>query len=121
MSQSLSHLGMADAVNPVQRNLYPRKDGTRFTPEYRNGGGAKYNDSLSKLSWPVCTDVTPIGQKSAQVQLPELSEVYKYKLGTHFLHPTEYNKLRHTDHLSFSKSMGNLGLGTLADPKAVHA
>ena len=25
--------------------------------------------------------------------------------------------MRHTDHLSFSKSMGTLGLGTLADPK----
>ena len=40
-----------------------------------------------------------------------------YKYGSHFLHPTTYGKLRFSDHLSFSKSMGNLGLGTLADPK----
>jgi len=109
---------MADACNPVQRNLYPRRDGTRFTPEYQTGhGGSTYNDSLRKLSWSVPTDVTPIGQRSAGVQLPELEEVHQYKLGTHFLHPTQYNKMRHTDHLSFSKSMGTLGLGTLADPK----
>ena len=32
---------MADACNPVQRNLYPRRDGTRFTPDgkhYASGG-----------------------------------------------------------------------------------
>ena len=109
---------MADAVNAIQRNLYPRADGTRFTREYRDGRGVDYNESLRGLSWSINTDVTPIGQKSSSTHLPEIADVFQFKHGTHFLHPTVYGKLRHTDHLSFSKSMGNLGLGTHADPSA---
>lgn len=78
---------MADACNPVQRNLYPRRDGTRFTPEYQTGhGGSTYNDSLRKLSWSVPTDVTPIGQRSAGVQLPELEEVHVRATTPLFVH-----------------------------------
>ena len=40
---------MADAANAVQRNLYPRKDGTRYTSDYRNGSGVSYSESLRCL------------------------------------------------------------------------
>ena len=43
---------MADACTAGQRNLYPRKDGTRFTWDYRDGRGMTYSESLKKLSWP---------------------------------------------------------------------
>lgn len=51
---------MADAVNPVQRNIYQRRDGTRYLMEYRHGDGMKYAKSLKGLSWPVKYDVLEI-------------------------------------------------------------
>ena len=108
---------MADACNAVQRNLYPKRDGTRFIKDYRNGDGRAYGDYMRQVSWPIPTDVPPIGQASAPLLIPELKEVHNFRDGQHYLHPTKYGKLRHTDHLSFSKTMGNLGVGMLADPK----
>jgi len=108
---------MADAVNASQRNVYPRNDGTRFTREYLNGQGITYDESLRDLSWPVCTNVPAIGQKSATTQLPNLIHTQGFSRSKHLLHPTLYGKLRHTDHLSFAKSMPSLGVGKLADPK----
>lgn len=109
---------MADAVNAAQRNLYPRHDGTRYAAAYKDGRGMVYNESLRKLSWPVCTDVPGVGQRSSTAQIPVLKKVYGFTHGKQYLHPTTYTALRHTDHLSFSKSMGNLGIGNLADPNA---
>ena len=104
---------MADACNAVQRNLYPKRDGTRFIKDYRNGDGRAYGDYMRQVSWPIPTDVPPIGQASAPLLIPELKEVHNFRDGQHYLHPTKYGKLRHTDHLSFSKTMGNLGVGML--------
>ena len=56
---------MADACNAVQRNLYPKRDGTRFIKDYRNGDGRAYGDYMRQVSWPIPTDVPPIGQASA--------------------------------------------------------
>jgi len=49
--------------------------------------------------------------------LPELKQVYGLTTGQLYLHPTTYTKLRHTDHLSYTKSMGRVGIGHLANPK----
>jgi len=107
---------MADACNAVQRNIYPRHDGSRYAPFYRNGQGQNYSESLRKLSWPVPSDIPAIGQKSAVLHLPEVKHIHHWTDGEQFLHPTQYGKLRHTDHLSFSKSHGKLGVGRLANP-----
>ena len=108
---------MADAANAGQRNLYARKDGTRFSGDYRDGKGRPYADSLRKLSWPVPSDVPSIGQESAVIQMPKLKVSHNYTPAAHFLHPTHFGRLRFTDHLSFSKSMGNLGLGSASRPR----
>lgn len=107
---------MADAANAAQRNLYPRHDGTRFTNSYKDGSGRTYGEALHKLSWPVCTDVPAVGQRTSHHQFPVLNRVYGLTNGQLYLHPTSYTKLRHTDHLSFSKSQGTIGIGNLADP-----
>jgi len=109
---------MADAVNAAQRNLYKRRDGSRTASEYLDGTGVPYEEALRRLSWPISTDVPGIGQKAATIHLPELKNVYDMKLGDLFLHPTTYTKLRHTDHLSFSKSQGQLGIGNLGNPQS---
>ena len=108
---------MGDAANAATRNLYPKNDGTRFTASYMDGRGMTYDEALHKLSWPVCTDVPALGQRSSHHQLPVLKKVYGLNNGQIYLHPAEYTKLRHTDHLSFSKSQGHLGTGALADPQ----
>lgn len=107
---------MADAVNAGQRNIYPRHDGSRYAAGYRNGLGQEYSESLRKLSWPVPSDIPAIGQRSAVVHLPEVKHIHSWSDGEQFLHPTQYAKLRHTDHLSFSKSQGKLGVGRLSNP-----
>lgn len=75
-----------------------------------------YSEALRKLSWSVGTDVPGVGQHTASIQLPTLKSVYGLTNSQLYLHPTEYTKLRHTDHLSFSKSQGAMGIGTLSDP-----
>jgi len=112
----LSESGMADAVAAAQRNLYPRKDGSRCAPEYRDGRGVPYAEALRSLSWPIATDVPSVGQRSAVLHLPEVRHVHGVQQGQMYLHPTTYTKLRHTDHLSFSKSQGELGIGNRANP-----
>jgi len=107
---------MADAVSAAQRNLYSRRDGSRFTGDYRDGNGTPYSEALRALSWPVSTDVPGIGQESTNVHFPELEHVYGLRNGHLYLHPNSYTKLRHTDHLSFSKSQGSLGIGHKANP-----
>jgi hypothetical protein len=104
---------MADAVNAGQRNLYPRRDGSRYSLEYRDGRGYSYVDQQRQLSWSVPTDVPAIGQHSALTHLPELRQVKGLRDGVQLIHPTTYTKLRHTDHLSFSKSQDDLGVGVL--------
>ncbi len=106
---------MSDPVTTVTRIMYPKIPGSS---EYMDGNGMRYSEALRRLSWNVPTDVPAIGQTSATIQLPVLKEAYGLKDGTHFLHPTQYQKLRHTDHLSFAKSQEELGVGTLADPKS---
>ena len=161
---------MADAVNAQQRNLYPRKDGSRYTMEYSNVRN-NYSEALRKLSWTNPVDVPAIGQESAATHKSKLNAVYGFTDGLHYVHPTvghtpsplclrrlqcgalasphtyyirgrpsvpplplvtlfdrrrphtpctqQYGKLRHTDHLSFSSMNGHqIGVGTLADPKA---
>ena len=108
---------MADAVNAGQRNLYPRHDGSRYSLGYRNGLGQDYTEAMRRLSWSVSSDIPAIGQKSADLHLPEVKQVYHWNEGEGLLHPTHYTKYRHTDHLSFSKSQGKLDIGRLADPK----
>ena len=107
---------MADAANAAQRNLYPRHDGTRFTPDYRDGNGTSYDNQMHNLSWPVNTDVPQIGQNASKSHLPQLRQIHGLTPGTLYLHPNTYTKLRHTDHLSFSKSQGRLDIGVSADP-----
>lgn len=108
---------MADAVNAGQRNLYPRKDGSRYSLDYMDGAGLNYSGQQFKLSWGVSTDVPAIGQTSSMSKLPEVKAVQGLKDGQQLLHPTTYTKYRHTDHLSFSKSMGDMGVGVLGNPK----
>lgn len=107
---------MADACNAVQRNLYHRPDGRRYAQDYRNGSGQDYKESLRKLSWPNPFDIPAIGQKSAVLHLPEVKHIHNWSDGEQFLHPTHYTKLRHTDHLSFTKTQGRLDVGQLANP-----
>jgi len=110
---------MSDAANAAQRNLYSDPSHTRSTTatEYSVGRGMKYSESLRKLSWPINTDVPALGQYSASIQLPNLKQIYGVTNSQILLHPTRYTKLHHTDHLSFSKSMGELGVGLLANPE----
>jgi len=52
---------MADACQPMQRNLYQ----TKFAHlEYRNGQGIAYDEHLRSLSWSVSDDVPAKAQKS---------------------------------------------------------
>ena len=114
---SLSRLACKLMTDSVTRMLFPRRVGSNFA-EYRDGNGLEYSEALRRLSWPVPTDVPAIGQKSATTQLPTLREVHKLTDGKIYTHPTEYIKLRHTDHLSYSKSQSDLGLGSLANPRS---
>ena len=107
---------MADAVNAATRNLHPRHS-VRNGLEYRDGRGYSYTDQQTKLSWPIPTDVPSIGQASAMVALPELKATGGFKDSTQLLHPMTYTKMHHTDHLSFTKSMTDLGVGLLGDRK----
>ena len=109
---------MSDSANAATRNLYTRNDGTRYTPEYRDGRGIRYDEALRHLSWPCVHDVPALGQKSGVKQLPEIRQVYGLTTGQMYMHPTLYTKLRHSDHMSFTKSQGHLGIGNLADPRA---
>lgn len=107
---------MADPVSTVQRIMFP-KTGSG-SAEYLDGNGKPYSEQLRRLSWTVATDVPAIGQFSATLELPVLKEVYGLQEGQHYLHPTRYTKYKHTDHLSFSKTNDDLGVGTLGNPKS---
>ena len=106
---------MSDPATNVVRQMKAHNTGK---VEYTDGNGIPYSESLRRLSWSVQTDIPAIGQFSSAIQLPLLKEAYGLKDGVHFLHPTQYTKLRHTDHLSFAKTNSDLGVGILADPKA---
>jgi tetratricopeptide (TPR) repeat protein len=109
---------MSDACNPVTRNQHSGiTPSRRYAYEYRNGSGQDYREAVRKLSWPIPSDIPAVGQKSAVVHLPEVKHIHHWSDGEQFLHPTHYTKLRHTDHLSFNKSVGKLGVGRLANPE----
>ena len=95
-------------VASVQRNM---KTG------YFHGSGVSYDESLRRLAYTTNFSVPAIGQKSVVDQMPILQKSHGLKESHLFLHPTEYIKLRHTDHLCFSKSNADLGSGTLANTK----
>ena len=96
-------------VHSVQRNM---------ESDYCHGKGMKYSESLRRLAYTTEFSVPAIGQKSCITQLPILQKHHGLSDGVIYLHPTEYLKLRHSDHLSFSKSMSDLGAGTLGNPKS---
>ena len=107
---------MADAANAVTRNLHPRHS-VRNAIEYRDGKGLSYSDQQAVLSWCNPVDIPAIGQPTGRTAFPELRQVRGLKDGQQLLHPTSYTKYRHTDHLSFTKSMTDLGVGLLGDAK----
>jgi tetratricopeptide (TPR) repeat protein len=109
---------MADAANSAQRNLYPRHDGRRFTSQYKDGNGLDYNEQLRRFSWNNNYDVPAIGQRSAAMHIPELASHNGFRNSNHFLHPTRFTSLRHSDHLSYAKSNPELGLLINTNPKA---
>lgn len=72
---------MADACQPMQRNLYQ----TKFAHlEYRSGEGIPYDEQLRHLSWSVSDDVPAHAQKSrANQPKPAPSEGSVSILDTH--------------------------------------
>ena len=100
---------MSDAANAATRNLFPRRSGPSPL-DYKNGLGHTYSEQLRKCSWPCEFDVPAIGQKSAAEHLPELREHNGFRMSKHYLHPTEFTALRHSDHLSYAKSTDELGI-----------
>ena len=97
--------------------VYTRNDARRFTNDYRDGRGVPYGEQIHQLSWPVVQDVPAIAQRSATVSFPKLRAWHGLTYGQLYLHPAKYGKMRQSDHLSFSKSLGVLPHGNLANPK----
>ncbi|KOO52851.1 hypothetical protein Ctob_011897 [Chrysochromulina tobinii] len=90
--------------------------------DYRSGSGMTYAEQLRKASWNTEYDVPKIGQKSAAMQMPELRQHKGFKDGEHYLHPTKFTALAHSDHLSYAKCNPELGILWNGNPdlKKVH-
>jgi len=101
---------MADAANPATRNLMPRRNGHPGPMDYVDGLGNSYGEQLRKCSWPTNWDIPAIGQKSANEHLPALRAHRGFADSNHFLHPTNYLAMRHSDHLSYAKCNDELGI-----------
>ena len=113
---------MSDAANPSTRNVMPRREGVPSPMDYRSGSGMTYAEQLRKASWNTEYDVPKIGQKSASIQMPELRQHKGFKDGEHYLHPTKFTALAHSDHLSYAKCNPELGILWNGNPdlKKVH-
>jgi hypothetical protein len=113
---------MSDAANPSTRNIMPRREGVPSPMDYRSGSGMTYAEQLRKASWNTEYDVPKIGQKSAAMQMPELRQHKGFKDGEHYLHPTKFTALAHSDHLSYAKCNPELGILWNGNPdlKKVH-
>ena len=113
---------MSDAANPSTRNIMPRREGVPSPMDYRSGSGMTYAEQLRKASWNTEYDVPKIGQKSASIQMPELRQHKGFKDGEHYLHPTKFTALAHSDHLSYAKCNPELGILWNGNPdlKKVH-
>ena len=90
--------GMADSVQPTQRNLYQKG----VTGTYRDGTGTLYTEQLKKLSWPISSDVPTHAQHSAKKAVDEGA----YST----LHPMSFVQTREIDEPTFSETYGNFGI-----------
>ena len=113
---------MSDAANATTRNIMPKRAGTPGPMDYRSGSGMTYAEQLRRASWPTVCDVPKIGQKSASMQLPELREFKGFRDSEHYLHPTKFTAIAHSDHLSYAKCNDELDVLWNGNPhlKKVH-
>ena len=112
---------MSDAANATTRNIMPKRAGTPGPMDYRSGSGMTYAEQLRRASWPTVCDVPKIGQKSASMQLPELREFKGFRDSEHYLHPTKFTAIAHSDHLSYAKCNDELDVLWNGDPAVKNA
>ena len=112
---------MSDAAHAATRNIMPKRAGTPGPMDYRSGSGMTYAEQLRRASWPTVCDVPKIGQKSASMQLPELREFKGFRDSEHYLHPTKFTAIAHSDHLSYAKCNDELDVLWNGDPAVKNA
>jgi len=103
---------MADAVQPIQRNIYRNKTG-ELAGVYRDGSGVEYSQQLKKLSWPIASDLPTQAQNSARRAVAE----GRYSS----LHPMKIYQEREIDAPTFSETYGTFGIRSDGDPKSISA